>query len=311
VIPAVAGAAVGLIGGTGAVAALAYSPLFRRVTLEDRLGPYLRDDLPQSRLLTEQISSRIPGFLGISAGGALRRAAAFVDRAAGGSSSLQRRLEQAGSPASVEEFRAEQVVCGAAGFVAGLLVAVLGAVRGAAPPLLLLVCCLSSLGGVVAREKWLTHRVHVREARILAEFPTVAELLALTVSAGAGPLAALERVSRTSSGELGAEFRRLLAEVRAGSPLTAALRRMSGRMSLPVVARFVDGLVVAVERGTPLAEVLRSQAADARESGKRALLDSAGRKEIFMLVPVVFLILPVVVVFALFPGFYSLSLNVP
>ena len=30
-----------------------------------------------------------------------------------------------------------------------------------------------------------------------------------------------------------------------------------------------------------------------------------------MLVPVVFLILPVTVVFALFPGFYGLSLSVP
>jgi cytochrome bd-type quinol oxidase subunit 2 len=30
-----------------------------------------------------------------------------------------------------------------------------------------------------------------------------------------------------------------------------------------------------------------------------------------MLVPVVFLVLPVVVLFALFPGFYTLSLTVP
>jgi tight adherence protein C len=63
-----------------------------------------------------------------------------------------------------------------------------------------------------------------------------------------------------------------------------------------------------VERGTPLAEVLRSQAVDVREAAKRALLDTAGRKEIAMMVPVVFLVLPVTVLFALFPGFYTLSL---
>jgi tight adherence protein C len=68
---------------------------------------------------------------------------------------------------------------------------------------------------------------------------------------------------------------------------------------------------VALERGTPLADVLRAQAVDAREQQRRALLDVGGRKEIAMLVPVVFLVLPVTVVFALFPGFYGLSLSVP
>ena len=52
---------------------------------------------------------------------------------------------------------------------------------------------------------------------------------------------------------------------------------------------------------------LRAQAVDARELGKRALLDSGGRREIGMLVPVVFLILPVTVLFALYPGLLTLT----
>ena len=70
-------------------------------------------------------------------------------------------------------------------------------------------------------------------------------------------------------------------------------------------------MAVAVERGTPLADVLRAQASDVREEGRRALLEAGGRKEIAMLFPVVFLVLPVTIVFALFPGFYSLQLAVP
>ena len=64
---------------------------------------------------------------------------------------------------------------------------------------------------------------------------------------------------------------------------------------------------MAIERGTPLAEVLRSQAMDVREAGKRALLEAGGRKEISMMVPVVFLILPVTVLFALYPGLLTLT----
>ena len=67
--------------------------------------------------------------------------------------------------------------------------------------------------------------------------------------------------------------------------------------------RFVDGVVIAVQRGTPLAEVLRAQAQDVREEGRRALMEAGGRKEIAMMVPVVFLILPVTILFAVFPGF--------
>jgi tight adherence protein C len=68
----------------------------------------------------------------------------------------------------------------------------------------------------------------------------------------------------------------------------------------------VHGLVVAIERGTPLADMLRAQAADVREAGKRALLEAGGRKEVSMMVPVVFLILPVTVLFALFPALSTL-----
>lgn len=310
-ISPLAGAAVGLLGGAALVVTIGFSPPLRRVTLQDRLAPYLRDELPRSRLLADPVSTRLGRFLGSWLRPGLHRVASAVDRAAGGGSQLHRRLDQAGMTLSVEEFRTEQVLCGAAGFAAGLFVSALAALRGASPPLLLTLCVFSAVSGVVARDRWLTRRVRLREARMLAEFPTIAELLALSVSAGSGPLGAIERVSATTSGELGREFSRALAEVRAGSTLTSALRRMSARTSLPLVARFVDGLVVAVDRGTPLADVLRAQAADVRESGKRALLESAGRKEIGMLVPVVFLILPVVVVFALFPGFYALSLNVP
>jgi tight adherence protein C len=59
-----------------------------------------------------------------------------------------------------------------------------------------------------------------------------------------------------------------------------------------------------------MAEVLRAQAADARAAGRRSLMEAAGRKDVAMLIPVVFLILPTVVLIALFPGFQSLQLIV-
>jgi tight adherence protein C len=93
--------------------------------------------------------------------------------------------------------------------------------------------------------------------------------------------------------------------------VSRALDDLANRTGLPVVARFAEGMAVAVERGTPLAEVLHAQAADVREAGRRQLIESGARKEIFMMVPVVFLVLPVTVLFAFWPGVVGLRLVTP
>jgi tight adherence protein C len=74
------------------------------------------------------------------------------------------------------------------------------------------------------------------------------------------------------------------------------------------VSRFADGVVVALERGTPLVDVLVAQAADVRDSAQRALVESGARREIAMMVPVVFLIMPITLLFAFFPGVVGLNL---
>jgi tight adherence protein C len=139
------------------------------------------------------------------------------------------------------------------------------------------------------------------------EFPTVLELLTLSLSAGEGILDAMRRVAHGGSGELAAELGRVVAEVGMGVPLASALSQASTDLRLPQFTRCVDAVVTALERGTPVVEVLRAQATDAREAAKRALLEQAGRKEIGMLVPLVFLILPVTVLFAVFPGIVVLG----
>ena len=58
-------------------------------------------------------------------------------------------------------------------------------------------------------------------------------------------------------------------------------------------------------------EVLRAQAQDVRESGRRAVMEEGGRKEIAMMAPVVFFVLPVTILFAFYPGVLGLRLTTP
>jgi tight adherence protein C len=304
------GVAVGGLAGVGITFAVYAVPRYRRPALDDRLGPYLRDAPRRSSLLSSD-PTRTPfptleRILRPIMGDATR----VLNRVLGGVASTRRRLEQAGRGMTIEEFRAEQVLWAAVGLLVGVGLGVLMLADNPhrPPVLLLLLCLVTAASGVVARDYALSQEVSRREQRMLSEFPTVAEMLALAVGAGEGPVSALERVTRTSNGELSKELGVALAQARAGATLVTALEDLAARTSLPTLARFVDGVAVAVERGTPLADVLRAQAVDVREASKRALLESGGKKEVAMMVPVVFFILPVTMLFALFPGFVSLRL---
>jgi tight adherence protein C len=304
------GALIGAGVGLGSVALLAGFPLRHRISLEERLAPYLRDRPRPSALLdrTPLPFTPFPTFERVFRP-VVTDLARRADLVLGGTASVRCRLAQSGTSRTVEQFRVEQVLAGAAG--AGLgAAAIVGTQlsgRGPAPLVLVAATVVLVLAGIVGRDVALSRAVARRSMLISAELPTVAELLALAVTAGEGPVGALERVAGSARGELAGELARALGDARSGATLLVALRGVAARTAVPNVARFVDGLSVAVERGTPLAEVLRAQAVDAREAGRRSLLEAGGKKEIAMLAPVVFLILPIVVLFALYPGVVGIS----
>jgi tight adherence protein C len=307
------GVLLGLAAGLGLALIFVRLPIMRRPSLDDRLAPYLRDAARPSRLLEHDGTvtpfptlERIVRPIAVDA-------ARVLERWLGGGRSVRARLDRLGSASSVEAFRIEQLLWGGLGLLGGmsasLVLLATGRVRQ--PLALVVLCLLCGLAALLLRDRRLTTAVARREERMMAEFPTIAELLALSVGAGESAVGALERVTRVGKGELSRELGRALAEARAGANLVQALDGVSRRTGLPALSRFVDGIAVAVERGTPLADVLRAQAMDVREAGRRTLLEIGGRKEIAMMVPVVFLILPITVVFALFPGFVTLTVTSP
>jgi tight adherence protein C len=238
--------------------------------------------------------------------------AAWIGDVLGAATSVRRRLERADLDLTVAEFRVQQAVWGLVGLSSFAALTVVVALRSPsrAVPMAVLTL-LAGVLGVLLRENRLTAQVTAHEREVLAELPALAELLALSVAAGEGPVAALDRVVGRSRGALSRELAKVLAAVRTGTPVATAFDDYAARTGVPVVARFASGLAVAVERGTPLADVLHAQAADVREAQRRALIESGGRREIAMMVPVVFLVLPTTVMFAFWPGLVGLRLVTP
>lgn len=307
--PGLTGAGTGLAFGIGLVLII-WRISARRMRLVDRVAPYLQERPTTSRLLLDtHVVTPFPTLERIVRP-VVRDAGGLLERLGSGAGSIRRRLVRAGSPTTLEGFRTEQVIWATLGLAVGLVVAlVIGVARGVSLLPLIVLVVLCAVGGALLRDQRLTQQVAQRERRMIAEFPTIAELLALSVGAGESPLAALERVSRTTRGELSGEIRTMLADVRSGVGLAQALEGMARRTELASIARFTDGISTAVERGTPLSDVLRAQAQDAREVGHRALMEEGGRREVLMMIPVVFLMLPVTILFAVFPGLSVLAIT--
>lgn len=293
------GAVLGGTAGAGLLLVASRVRAIRRPALADRVLPYLRDLPAPVPADPEARPRRTPrAVLGD-----------VLDRALGGRTSVRRRLDRAGLATTVHEFRIQQATWGLIAFgvaaVPAALIALRHPERG---PALFLGSMIAAVLGVLLRDNRLTAQVAHRERQVLEELPVLAELLALAVAAGESPSAAIDRVVRRSRGAFAEDLRDLLARARTGMPLTQALDRLASRSGLAPVTRFASGLAVAIERGTPLADVLHAQAGDVREAARRSLIESGARREVLMMVPVVFLVLPTVVVFAFWPGLVGLRL---
>lgn len=304
-------AAAILIGGTfaaGMLSILAALPRWRAASLTARIAPYVRDvvvdeDLPRSAL---------PRMAPLPTSGRTlwQRAQGIFDGMLGGGEVLRQRLAQAGLPLEPAAFRARQLGWTLAGIGTGAVVVIALVLTGRMTAPVAVLPVLTGAVAAVAYDTLLTTRAKSRRARLTDELPTTLEFLALCLSAGEGFLDALRRVAAIGSGELTGELRHVVLAVGTGSPLAEALSEMAGRLQLPGLSRAVDQVIAALEHGAPLAGVLHAQAGDAREDAKRVLIEQAGRKEILMLLPLVFLILPLSVLFAIYPGLFILRLGI-
>jgi tight adherence protein C len=296
-----------MAGAAGVCLVAAGVPVLRRDHLRARVEPYLPGLHGRpSRLLARAH----PGRAGPLQRWIVGRAGALQTGPATG---VIERLDAAGFSGGLEAFRVQQAtwatIAGASS--ASLLVALAGAGAPVDLRALPVLAVTAFVTGWLARDWWLTREIDARRALLADELPVAIDLVTLSIMAGESVPAACARSAQALGPGIGDELGRMVAEMRSGVPVVEALEGMSRRAPDPSISRFVDALCTGIEKGAPLAEVLRAQADDARDARRRRLLELGGRREVLMLVPVVFLIMPVVVVFALFPGLVSLDLLVP
>ena len=139
------------------------------------------------------------------------------------------------------------------------------------------------------------------------QFPSFVELFTILVVAGESPSKALLRISEVATGELAVLVRASVAELKNGRSFTQSIDQLAAAAGSATIRRFCDSLIIAIERGTPLSEVLHRQVEDVRKRHQTELAKQAGKAEIALMIPVVFLILPISVLFALWPSYLALG----
>lgn len=161
---------------------------------------------------------------------------------------------------------------------------------------------------IYALERRLESELKSHRAAIESDFPAIVEMLTLALSAGETPLSGMQRISQRAVGALAREFSRVISEVSLGTPFADSLDAMGRRVHSLAVRRFIDALVIAINRGAPIIEVLHSHAREARDLQRNRVLGAAAKAELSMMIPVIFLILPISILFALWPSLSNLNL---
>jgi tight adherence protein C len=225
----------------------------------------------------------------------------------GNRTSVTERLSQLGKSqvSDFENFRISQMVYIALGFAMSTAAFFLAVLSWTTYCLLIV---LIPVFTYVLTERNLTRRCERRRKDIASEFPAIVEMLTLAVGAGESPASALKRISQRAHGHLAQEFSRVVIEIEKGIPFTTALDEMSRRINSDALRRFVDSLIISISRGTSLVETLTHSAYESRNQERVRLLTAAGKSEISMMIPVVFLILPISILFALYPSLTNLNL---
>lgn len=150
-------------------------------------------------------------------------------------------------------------------------------------------------------------RSQINQAELNQELSKMLQMLAIMISAGESSVAALKYISERSSGRLTALIKASLDNYKNNGNLFSTLEYLSSATNSAQVRRLLNAVRVSSERGSPILDTLQNQVRSLNKEIKVNLLNKAGKSEIALLVPVVFLILPTSILFAVWPSIYGLS----
>ncbi|MBJ7507052.1 MAG: type II secretion system F family protein [Candidatus Nanopelagicus sp.] len=147
----------------------------------------------------------------------------------------------------------------------------------------------------------------VKQNEINEELVNILQMLSIMISAGESPMMAMRYVSMRANGYLPKLINLSFGKYATGNNLAQTMEFIATATGSTQVRRLTNSIQIASERGTPILEVLNNQVQSLNKQINLSLLKKSGKSEIALLIPVVFLILPISISFAIWPSIYGLN----
>ena len=141
------------------------------------------------------------------------------------------------------------------------------------------------------------------------EVAAIATMVSLAVKGGANVISALEIGLQHANGRVAEMLKEVLARIELGASFTEASEAIRSKTSGTAVEEFLSKLQQSAQLGSGLAEQLDDLVLTLNSEVAVAKMANAHANETKMLLPLVFLILPVTVIFALYPSLQMLNLQ--
>jgi len=179
--------------------------------------------------------------------------------------------------------------------------------------ILIEVANLLSVSNYAKQLSWLKQLIRkltgseVKESEMNEELVNILQMLSIMISAGESPMMALRYISQRSVGYIPNLIDQSFSKYESGRNLAQTLEQIAVATGSSQVRRLTNSIQIAIQRGTPILDVLNNQVQSLNKQINLALLKKSGKSEIALLIPVVFLILPVSISFAIWPSIYGLN----
>ncbi len=216
---------------------------------------------------------------------------------------LRTRLSHAGyRDTSPDQYRIRQLGYAVAGLSLGaaLGLALFGSVTGT-----LVMTVLLGFPGATLQRSRVERAITERRAKMRNEVFTVAQLIAVHIRTGHGPVDAIRAVCTLGRGPVIEELREALGWISGGTSPQRAYDKLAESTPEPAASRLYRLLSSSARSGGDIAEALLAVGNDLRSQRREEISRSAVKRRTAMLVPLLLLIAPIMVLFvgAALPSF--------
>jgi tight adherence protein C len=182
---------------------------------------------------------------------------------------------------------------------------------GSVGALALLAVVMSGLAGFIMPSFIIRKRGAARMDDIERQLPELIDLLIATIEAGMGFTASLGMIAERFEGALGDELRLTMKQQTLGMSTGQALEEMGNRCQTSSMRAFVRTAMRGESLGISIGPVLRELSTDQRKRRRQSARERMQKAPVKMIFPLMFLIMPALMIVLMYPVAYSLSHNIP